>query len=133
MSKYLIYNFTGLTCSDGTTKAISLYDVILKHPKMFLTLVDEKFETVNTLKLYEDNLFCLDADYYEMESIQHAIEDGFVIIPFSRTFFIMDLIPYYKMGMKVLFMKIKDYKQFKSDYEDSQLVAVEDKRTKGLF
>ena len=131
--KYLLYNFTGLTCSDGTTKAISLYDVILKHPDLFTPLISEKFETVNTLKLYEDNLLCLDSEYYEMESIQKLIEDGFVIIPFSRTFFIMDLIPYYKMGMIVLFMKIKDYKQFKSDYENSQVISVEDKRTKGLF
>lgn len=138
--KYLIYNFTGLTCCDGTTKSIDLYSVIKNHGDLFLDNhsisknpgCDTPWYTINTLKLYEDNTFCLDADYYEMKSIQKYIEDGLIIVPFSRTYFIMDLIPYYEQGLKVVFMKIKDYKQFKQDYENS-LVTIEDKRTKDLF
>ena len=67
-----------------------------------------------------------------MESIKEYIEDGFVIVPFSRTFFIMDLIPYYKQGLDVIFMTIKEYKQFKKDYADS-LITVEDKTNQELF
>jgi hypothetical protein len=138
--EYLIYNFTGLTCCDGTTKAIDLYSVIKNSSDLFLdghsTPIDPQYETpwyaINTLKLYEDNKFCLNADYYEMESIQKSIEKGLIIIPFSRTFFIMDLIPYYEQGLKIVFMKIKDYKQFKKDYENS-IITVEDKSNRELF
>ena len=139
--QYKLYTFTGLTCCDGTTKSITLHDVIKNHSELFIPediplRCNNSWYTysyaVNTLQLYEDKLFCLNADYYEMESICKCIEDGYVIIPFSRTFFIMDLLSYYEQGLDVVFMTIKDYKQFKKDYADS-LVTVEDKRVKGLF
>ena len=141
--KYKLYTFTGLTCFDGTTRAISLYEVIKKHNELFIPEdIDIPLRcnnpahtysyATNTLQLYEDKLFCLDADYYEMESICKCIEDGYVIVPFSRTFFIMDLLPYYEQGLNVVFMTIKDYKQFKKDYSDS-LVTVEDKSSRELF
>lgn len=138
--KYKLYQFTGLTRCDGTTESIGLYQVIKKYDNLFLGKriipVNPKYETpeysISTLTLLEDKLFCFEADYYEMESIKEYIEDGFVIVPFSRTFFIMDLIPYYKQGLDVIFMTIKEYKQFKKDYADS-LITVEDKTNQELF
>lgn len=139
--KYKLYTFTGLTCCDGTTKSISLYDVIKNHSELLTPStvpgsinlnINIASYTANTLRLYEDKLFCLKADCYDLESIQKYIEDGFVIVPFSRTFFIMDLLPYYEQGLDIVFMTIKEYKQFKKDYEDS-LLTVEDHRTKELF
>ena len=135
--KYKLYTFTGLTCCDGTTKPIGLYEVIKEHNELFLPpLPVSRWSTslyaANTLHLYEDKLFCLEANEADMSYIQDWIEKGLVIVPFSRTYFIMDLIPYYEQGLTVVFMTIKDYRQFKKDYADS-LVTVEDKRVKGLF
>lgn len=124
--KYLLYNFTGITKPNGETRRIQLETVIRKYDKMFSSLA------ATTDELLASKGFCFDADYYEMESIVSCIEDNYVIVPFSKRFYIMDLLSYYNLGMKVLFMKIKDYKQFREDYGNS-LVTVEDKRMKGLF
>ena len=123
---YLLYNFTGVSKPDGKTKSISLETVIRKYDKMFTS------PSSTTDELFTSKGFCFEADYYSMESVINLIEDNYVIIPFSRKFFIMDLLNYYNLGMKVLFMKIKDYNQFKEDYGNS-LVTVEDTRTKELF
>lgn len=123
---YLLYNFTGICKPDGKTVRISLETVIRKHDKMFSS------PAATTDELFTGKGFCFEADYYDMKSITRCIEDGYVIIPFSRRFYIMDLLGYYNLGMSVLFMLIKDYKQFRKDYGNS-LVTVEDKRAKGLF
>lgn len=124
--EYLLYNFTGISKPDGETKSVQLETVIRKYDKMFTSVA------ATTDELLTSKGFCLEADYYSMESIISCIEDGYVIVPFSKRFYIVDLLKYYNLGMKVLFMKVKDYKQFKEDYGNS-LVTVEDKRTKGLF
>ena len=124
--QYKLYNFTGITSSNNTTISISLKNVIKDYSDMFSSV------SATTNELFESKGFCFEADYYEMESICKCIEDGLVVVPFSRTFFIMDLIPYYNLNMHLVFMTIKDYKQFKKDYTDS-LMTVEDKRTKELF
>ena len=130
---YKLYTFTGLTKCDGTTKSISLYEVIKEHSKLFENhYMGIDSYNANTILLFENKLFCFEANCYEMESIQDCIEKGTVIIPFSRTYFIMDLISYYEQGFDVMFMKIKDYKQFKKDYGDS-LITVEDNRVQPLF
>ena len=124
--EYLLYNFTGISKPDGKTKSIQLETIIREHDKMFTSVA------ATTDELFTSKGFCLEADYYSMESITSCIEDGYVIVPFSKKFYIMDLLNYYNLGMKILFMKIKDYRKFREDYENS-LVTVEDKRTKGLF
>ena len=124
--KYLLYNFTGISKPNGETKSIQLETVIRKYDKMFTSVA------ATTDELFTSKGFCLEADYYSMESIISCIEDGYVIVPFSKRFYIADLLKYYDLGMKILFMRIKDYKQFKEDYGNS-LVTVEDKRIKGLF
>lgn len=124
--KYLLYTFTGITRCDGETIEVHLQTVIKDYSKLFTSV------TATTNELFESKIFCLSADNYEMKDINALVEKGIVIVPFSRTFYIADLLNYYNLGMDVMFMKIKDYKQFKQDYEDS-LVSVEDKRTKNLF
>lgn len=130
--KYKLYTFTGITGSDGNVRAISLQEVIKNNPDLFLFFEGDTFENVNTLCLYDYPYFCLEANEVELSYITDLIEKGLVIVPFSRTFFIMDLIPYLDNGFSIAFMKIKDYKQFKKDYSNS-LVTVEDKTTKELF
>ena len=124
--KYLLYTFTGITHCDGETIAIHLQTVIKDYSKLFTSVA------ATTNELFESKTFCLSADNYEMKDINALVEKGIVIVPFSRTFFVADLLNYYNLGMDVMFMKIKDYKKFRQDYEDS-LVTVEDKRTKNLF
>jgi len=124
--KYLLYTFTGITRCDGETIALPLQTVIKDYSKLFTSVA------TTTNELFESKIFCLSADNYEMKDINALVEKGIVIVPFSRTFYIADLLNYYNLGMDVMFMKIKDYKQFKQNYEDS-LVTVEDKRTKNLF
>lgn len=123
---YLLYNFTGISQYDGETKSVQLETVIREYDMLFTSVA------ATTDELLKSKDFCLEADYYSMESIIRCIEDGYVIVPFSKRFYIVDLLNYYNLGMKVLFMNIKDYKQFKKDYGNS-LVTVEDKRTKELF
>ena len=124
--KYLLYTFTGITRCDGETIALPLQTVIKDYSKLFTSVA------ATTNELFESKAFCLSADNYEMKDINALVEKGIVIVPFSRTFFVADLLNYYNLGMDVMFMKIKDYKQFKEDYTDS-LVSVEDNRTKNLF
>ena len=71
--QYKLYTFTGLTCCDGTTKSITLHDVIKNHSELFIPediplRCNNSWYTysyaVNTLQLYEDKLFCLNADYF---------------------------------------------------------------------
>ena len=138
--KYKLYTFTGITCCDGTTKSISLYDVIKRYDELFLNMhtlpVNPRYETpwyaIPTLTLLEDKVFCLEANEVEMKYIQDWVEKGLTIIPFSRTYFVMDLLSYLEQGLTIAFMTIKDYKQFKKDYADN-LMSVEDKTVKGLF
>lgn len=124
--KYLLYTFTGITRCDGETIALPLQTVITDYSKLFTSVA------ATTNELFESKAFCLSADNYEMKDINSLVEKGIVIVPFSRTFYVADLLNYYNLGMDVMFMKIKDYKQFRQDYENS-LVTVEDKTTKNLF
>lgn len=123
---YKIYDFTGITTSEGLTIPIPLDKVIIDYPDMF----NDQLSTVN--EIYEGNNFCLSASTVSMETMYELIECGYTIVPFTRTMYIYDLLGYYKLGMKVLFMKIKDYKNFKKDYEDG-LVKIEDRTVKELF
>ena len=124
--KYLLYTFTGITRCDGETIALPLQTVIKDYSKLFTSVA------ATTNELFESKAFCLSADNYEMKDINALVEKGIAIVPFSRTVYVADLLNYYKLGMDIMFMKIKDYKKFKQDYEDS-LVTVEDKTTKNLF
>lgn len=123
---YKLFTFCGITIPDGDVIALSLKDVIKDYSDMFSS-VEATCE-----ELYDSKAFCLKADVYNMPQMIEKINDGCVIIPFSRTIYIIDLLNYYNLKLTPVFMKIKDYKQFKIDYENS-LVKIEDNRTKELF
>ena len=129
--KYKVYKFTGITLSDGTTKSITLDDVIRKHDKFFSSPLATTIELFDGNE--EGNPFCLSAYDFDMNMMSKIVERGYVIVPFSRTFYICDLLKYYDLGLFVIFMKIKDYKQFKEDYAESIVLSVQDNRTKELF
>lgn len=54
-----------------------------------------------------------------MEQIRKRIEEGYVIIPFSKSIYLADLLKYYDLGLKPCFMKTtKAFKIFRKVYKD---------------
>lgn len=55
----------------------------------------------------------------KLDDIAWSIEnDRWAVFPINSTTYLSDIIPYIKMGFKIVFMFHKDYKQFKKDYQD---------------
>lgn len=53
-----------------------------------------------------------------MEQIRKRIEEGYVIVPFSKSFYLIDLLNYYNLGLKTCFMTNKAFKIFRKVYRD---------------
>lgn len=53
-----------------------------------------------------------------MEQIKKRIEEGYVIIPFSKSIYLIDLLKYYNLGLKTCFMTSKAFKIFRKVYKD---------------
>ena len=53
-----------------------------------------------------------------MEQIRKRIEEGYVIVPLSRSFYIVDLLKYYNLGLKPCFITSKGFKIFRKVYKD---------------
>lgn len=53
-----------------------------------------------------------------MEQIRKRIEEGYVIVPLSRSFYIVDLLKYYNLELKPCFMTSKAFKIFRKVYKD---------------
>ena len=53
-----------------------------------------------------------------MEQITKRIEEGYVIIPFSKSVYLIDLLKYYNLGLKPCFMTSKGFKIFRKVYKD---------------
>ena len=53
-----------------------------------------------------------------MEQIRKRIEEGYVIIPFSKSIYLVDLLKYYNLGLKPCFMTSKGFKIFRKVYKD---------------
>lgn len=119
---YRLYSINGFTDKSGH---VFESDVI--------TLL--KMGDVNpdcTLELFEDDRVCLTTSDHDLLDLQKMIEDGCGIFPFSRTVPVQEVISYAAVGIKPYFMKVKDYKAFKTDYEESLCQSI-DNRQKALF
>ena len=53
-----------------------------------------------------------------MEQIRKRIEEGYIIIPFSKSIYLIDLLKYYNLGLKTCFMTNKAFKIFRKVYKD---------------
>jgi hypothetical protein len=53
-----------------------------------------------------------------MEQIKKRIEEGYVIVPVSKSIYAIDLLKYYNLGLKPCFMTSKAFKIFKKVYKD---------------
>lgn len=123
---YKIYTITGIT-SDGEVLPTD-FRTILSH---FSNYFEDRAATTDIL--YTSDRFSMRADIYSMVQIQDMITSGMVLVPFSKRWYVHDLLSYCDLGLEIRFMLIKDYKDFQEKYSDSQLVGVEDHRTKTLF
>ena len=53
-----------------------------------------------------------------MEQIRKRIEEGYVIVPLSKSIYLVDLLKYYDLGLKPCFMTNKAFKIFRKVYKD---------------
>ena len=53
-----------------------------------------------------------------MEQIRKRIEEGYVIVPVSKSIYLVDLLKYYDLGLKPCFMTNKGFKIFRKVYKD---------------
>ena len=53
-----------------------------------------------------------------MEQIRKRIEEGYVILPLSKSIYAIDLLKYYNLGLKPCFMTNKAFKIFRKVYKD---------------
>ena len=62
--------------------------------------------------------FRMDQNLLTMEQIRKRIEEGYVIVPFSKSIYAIDLLKYYNLGLKPCFMTNKAFKIFRKVYKD---------------
>lgn len=53
-----------------------------------------------------------------MEQIRKRIEEGYVIVPFSKSIYLVDLLKYYNLGLKPCFITSKGFRIFRKVYKD---------------
>ena len=53
-----------------------------------------------------------------MEQIKKRIEEGYVIVPVSKSIYLIDLLKYYNLGLKPCFMSSKGFRIFRKVYKD---------------
>lgn len=53
-----------------------------------------------------------------IEQIKKRIEEGYIIVPFSKSIYLIDLLKYYNLGLKPCFMTSKGFRIFRKVYKD---------------
>lgn len=84
-------------------------------------LRDSHFERCvywNPTTLDIPRMFNRNKNLLTMEQIRKRIEEGYVIVPFSKSFYLADLLKYYNLGLKPCFMSNKGFKIFRKVYKD---------------
>lgn len=64
------------------------------------------------------DMFKIHRELLTMEQIKKRIEEGYVIVPFSKSIYLVDLLKYYNLGLKPCFMTNKAFKIFRKVYRD---------------
>ena len=62
--------------------------------------------------------FKIHRELLTMGQIEKRIEEGYVIVPFSKSVHLIDLLKYYNLGLKTCFMTNKAFKIFRKVYKD---------------
>ncbi len=80
----------------------------------------EKCIYYNPTTLFSDmqERFKMHRELLTMEQIKKRIEEGYVIVPFSKSVYLIDLLKYYNLGLKPCFMSNKASKIFRKVYKD---------------
>ncbi len=80
----------------------------------------EKCRYYNPTTSFLDMQMCLSCNrkLLTIEQIEKRIEDGYVIVPFSKNIYLVDLLKYYNLGLKPCFMSNKAFKIFRKVYKD---------------
>lgn len=91
-----------------------IYDVDIEDwvSKLEINLV------YNPTTLEIPRIFRMDQNLLTMEQIRKRIEEGYVIVPFSKSIYAIDLLKYYNLGLKPCFMTNKVFKIFRKVYKD---------------
>ena len=63
--------------------------------------------------------FKMHKELLTIEQIRKRIEEGYVIVPFSKSIYLIDLLKYYDLGLKTCFMTNKAFKIFRKVYKDN--------------
>ena len=80
----------------------------------------EKCVYYNPTTLFSDiqGRFNMHRELLTMKQIEKRIEEGYVIVPFSKSIYLIDLLKYYNLGLKICFMTSKAFKIFRKLYKD---------------
>ena len=62
--------------------------------------------------------FIMNQNLLTMEQIRKRIEEGYVIVPLSKSIYAIDLLKYYNLGLKPCFITNKGFKIFRKVYKD---------------
>lgn len=80
----------------------------------------EKYRYYNPTTSFSDmqHRFKMHKELLTIEQIRKRIEEGYVIVPFSKSIYLIDLLKYYNLGLKTCFMTNKAFKIFRKVYKD---------------
>ena len=93
-----------------------IYDVDIEDWVKSSHLQECRFYNPTTSEI--PRMFNRNKNLLTMEQIRKRIEEGYVIVPFSKSFYIIDLLRYYNLGLKICFMTNKAFKIFRKVYKD---------------
>jgi hypothetical protein len=111
MKEYTIYTF------EGRYKEVhnSGDDWIIKSP-IKSVLENLSFYCRDMKSFFESKGMVFYSESFDMASIRNMVENGRVIIPISSSVHRDEVLNYINIGLHPLFMKAKEYNQFKKDY-----------------
>lgn len=108
MKDYLIYAYKG-RCKAGDAENV------IKTP-IKKTLEDLSYYGRDIKSFFENKTMVFYSERFNMKEIRNMVEAGRVIIPISSTVDKEEVLNYINIGLHPLFMRAKEYNQFKKDY-----------------
>lgn len=108
--RYNVYSFIGIA-----GYAYGQY----RSKKMSLsTYLKDKshYDCPDTKRLFSDSMAHFDCEYMSMETLQKKVENGLSVFPINVSTDIDVVKSYLGLGLEVVFMRDRDFKQFKKDY-----------------
>lgn len=109
---FFIYEFEGYKqCGKSTPCTFEEYFKKFNFEKC-------KYWSPTTSDLQKDDRVCIHRKLIDLKQIEERIEKGYIIVPFSNKIYLVDLLSYINLGLKICFMKTKTFKIFRKVYKD---------------